>query len=436
MTVHTFTIDVLENDGTPVLSDVPAKDGAFYEDEDSDAGAFQFVIDWTKADIRVELKKDRLAVFKIDGVADRTGVIEGVTKVPVHVKPINRVVTVTGRDLLMEMDDARVVPPNGYGHPPYPSTIFFDWRHKDLDRSGWHRPVCLGPLFHADLDPFGNPWYPPMDAKPGQHPEGWPDGFTGWIWSHGVDGFGSHPVGEESYFYLPLTVTTKPLVMIYTADDQGQLAYNSALVDAGLNAPGVQWVRSWGIGIEEPEAGTIHIAGKGVNSYGSTTYNPGAFAFVAYQQASTDYLSYENCIARTGFGVNEDGNPLLGGDWLSWHGSEPGFTPGRAFRILFEAVQALGLLLDWTLDFDDTYASNEVEWETTSLLSARVQDDSLLDVIRAWHDGGFWDAWAHETDRTLFAVPYGQRGNFAADIVPAVEWDRTKLISVTAKSVR
>lgn len=47
-------------------------------------------------------------------------------------------------------------------------------------------------------------------------------------------------------------------------------------------------------------------------------------------------------------------NPVLGGDWLCTAVApgdpDPGFTPGRAFRLLFEQAVADGYLDGWSLD--------------------------------------------------------------------------------------
>ena len=92
---------------------------------------------------------------------------------------------------------------------------------------------------------------------------------------------------------------------------------------------------------------------------------PGAFACIGYQQVVSPFLQYENVKFRTGSDT-AGGDPMLGGDWLCTYRNvgdpEPGFTPGRAFRILFEQAQSYGFFADWTLNFTDTVDSNGDAW--------------------------------------------------------------------------
>ena len=208
----------------------------------------------------------------------------------------------------------------------------------------------------------------PWDAKPGRHPEGWPDAFSGWYWPSAPDGNHSHPIGQRAYWYHELTLEeVAPVILIHTSDDIGTLGFDGALVDAGTNPPGVQWVNATAVGIEQITGLTHYVTGRSTNTATyydnpTNTWNPGAFACVAYQQLSSIYLNYDNIIMRTSGGPSS-GDPLLGGGWLctsrDFGDPEPGFTPGRAFRLLFEQAQAAGFLVGWTLDFDDNWDSND-----------------------------------------------------------------------------
>ena len=193
---------------------------------------------------------------------------------------------------------------------------------------------------------------------------------------------------------------------------------------------------SWAVGIDDVSASTHYVTGRSVNSFNSTVNNPGAFACIGYQQVVSPFLQYENVKFRTGSDT-AGGDPMLGGDWLCTYRNvgdpEPGFTPGRAFRILFEQAQSYGYFADWTLNFTDTLDSNGDAWASTSLLSARVADDTLLDVVRNWHDLGFWDAWSSPNAKTLNATAWGNRGNFHLGGA-AVNWHDDQVISTKVDS--
>jgi hypothetical protein len=422
VTVYRFRIDMDATGDASAVEDIPAQDGAYYVDDESDAGAFQFTIDSTApAATGLAFDEGRVVRFKINTTDDRCGVIERPKFTPINRLRNQRLTVVTGRDIICEFDYPKTAPPMGWLSRPTVTQVQFNYLHPFMDRSDWIEPTFIGPVFHADLDPSGMPFTPPVDGKPGKQPKGWPDVFTGWIWAGPVDGNGSHPIGQRAYFYLPLALEPTPFMPIYTMDDVGKLGMDGALIDAGTNPPGVQWVQCTAAGVDEPSAAVHHITARGVST--ATVYhnpsnlmNPGAFAFVAYQQLVSPFLEYDNVVARTAVGTDETGNPLVGGDWLCTSRDagdpEPGFTPGRAFRLLFEQAVADGFLNGWTLDFDDDIDSNGDTWAEFSTLSARVGVDSLLDVIRAWHQAGVWDCWADSSARILHATAFGHRGNF------------------------
>lgn len=438
MSIYRFRIDLDATDDDAAASDIPAQDGAYYVDDDSDAGAFQFTIDASApAATGMAFDEGRVVRFKINGTDDRWGVIERPKFNPVNRTRNQRLTVVIGRDGLAEFDYPKMPPPMGWQSRPTVTQIQYNYLHPFIDRTGWIRPTFIGPVYHGDQDPFGAPHAPPADHKLGKHPEGWPDVFSGWNWAGDVDGNGSHPVGQRAFFYLPLTLTTDAaLMMVYTMDDVGKLGFDGGLVDAGTNPPGVQWIKCVGVGVDAPSPTLHHVTARGVNtatySNPGNTYNPGAFAFLAYQQLVSPFLEYDNLVARTGVGVTEDGDPLLGGDWLCTSREvgdpDPGFTPGRAFRLPFEQVQADGYLDGWILDFDDDVDSNGDSWPEFTTLSARAGVDSLLDVIRAWHQAGVWDCWADKSTRTLHATIFGNRGNFHT-AGAAVNWHGAHVIN-------
>lgn len=421
-------------------ADVPAIDGTYYSNEDSDAGAFQ--VDMALADVAdlsISLDEGTTVAFEVDGTVRRTGIIEKPRSTPKHADRSKRIVTITGRDWLAEFDRVRVAPPRGWGSSPAVSMVQFNYLHPHMDRSSWILPAHIGGLFNGDRDPFGATPPAPATSKPGQHPRGWPDVFTGWISATAVDGNGSHALGSKHYFYLPILLAAAPLTLITTADDYGTTGFDGALVDPGTNPPGVQWTEGWGNGIEDIDAATHYVTARVVNigkAFNPTNSgNPACFAAVLYQEVANPYLVYGNVVARTGLNVS-GGNPLEGGDWLCTYRTaaqaEPGFTPGRAFRLLFEQAQSIGFLTDWTLDFTDTLDSNGDAWAETSILSARVNDDSLLDVIRSWHDLGVWDVWADGQTRTLHATAWGHRGNWYLGGA-GVDWLDNQVISASVE---
>lgn len=432
MTIRAITVDLLNADGTSSQAGLKYVGGqTWYAEELNDAGAAQVVLPDSTAGATTATN-DMLVRFKVDGTADFTGRIEAVERVVKSTKPSDRLVTIRARDWLAEFADAVVDPPLGVDNLPAATVVRFDWTHPELDRSAWTEPVFLGSLFTADDDPFDDPVQAPITSKDGTGVDGWPDVFTGWIWSDDVDGNDSHAAGT-SYFYLPLTLAAGVFLPIFTADDYGELAVDGVVLDAGVEPPAVMWRQARANGIDSVSAGTHHICIKATNDarYG-TTDNPGAVAFTAYQDVTSLLLELDNVVARTGLGT-DSGDPILGGDWvcLDNPADPPGFTWGHAFRLLFDAAQDAGCLTGWTLGFDDDEDSDGTAWPVTDAITATV-NSTLLDFLTQSHARGFCDFAARPGSRVLDAWLFGGRGTFHTNPGSPPSWGNSSLTTLEA----
>lgn len=438
MTRRQVSIDLLDTDETVIESGLRFIGGTstFYDEQLDDAGAAQVQLP-DAVDGVDDIDTDMLLRFKVDGTADFTARIEGPRKVVKALKPSDRVVTISARDWLAEFDDALIDPPLGVDSKPNATVVRFDWTHPELDRSSWTTPTFLGNLWTADRDPFGNAMGPPMTVKDGAAVEGWPDPFTGWIYSTSLDGNGSHDAGT-SYFHTELSgLSAGPFLSIFTADDSGQLAFDGVLIDDGVQSPEVQWTKAWASGVDSISAGTHHLCVKVTNdgAYG-TTNNPAAFALIAYQRSTSNYLEYGNIVARTADFVGGS-DPLLGGNWVCLDNptSAPGFTIGHAYRLMFEQAQDDNHLTGWTLGFTDTNDSNGNAWDVTEEITATV-NDSHLDWFKQCHARGFAEFAARPGSRVLDAYRWGERGDYYTSPGSPPEWGDSSLQRVEAKRSR
>lgn len=491
---RTVTVDLYSAANPPVLlqSSIPVRDGGYWTDEDSDAGAAEVTVPelWSGVNDAVE---GRLLRFRVNGTADRTAIVERVRVVPGAARPADRVRTLTGRDWLAEFDDALVDPPLGLASRPQVQSVRFDWTHPDLfiptdpalypPGVRWIRPYNMGALYKGDVDALANPVQAYRVGKMGQAPRGWPDSFSGWMWERPYDGSYSHPV-MTAYFDFALyfdpappsnligidrAVANRPFVMVFTADDVGQLAFDGAVVDSGVEPPAIQWQRCNSIVIPDVSPGWHTIRIKAQNrpytQFGGN-YNMGAVAFCAFQpledlRNNTLYApllvdAYDpvyNLVARTAGQVANTQITTLnisqGGGWWTIGGEHvggdpdaafapgfqtPSFTVGEAFRLLFESAQGEGHLPGWTLGFNDLNDSNGNPWPRTDELTAKVSD-TLLAVIRSWHDEGHWDVAARASTRVLDAYVWQERGNYHLNGTP-LTWDGTYLSNVTIEGER
>lgn len=453
-TPRKVTVDLYTNANPPVLidADIPVKSG-YYTDDDSEAGPAEVVVPEIGFPSVTSATEGTLLRFNVEGTPDRTAVVERVRVVVRDVNPANRLRTLTGRDWVAEFEDAVVDPPLGILNLPSAGTVRFDWTHPELDRSAWITPTFIGSVYKGDVDPLGGAVSPAFAGKVGQAPRGWPDVFTGWIWSAQQSGPPnySHPLGT-SYFYLQVDFVTagfvkgtnckanEPFVAVFTADDYGQLAFDGAILDAGAEPPAIQWQRTTASGLPEVSPGTHHICIKAENTLYDQyagTYNVGSVAFSAFQSLTSSTFDWaNNCVIRTGNLVNGT-NLTTGGRWkcLNNPATAPGFTVGKAFRILFDKAQAAGALPGWTLGFTDANDSRGNPWPVVDTLTATA-NSTLLSTMKQWHDEGYWDVAARSSTRVLDAWRWQERGDYYTTPGSPLVWDDDNLSNLSIEGKR
>jgi hypothetical protein len=520
---RTVTVDLYTGDSPPglIASDIPVRDGGYWSEEDSDAGPAEVSIPEIDP-VAISSVEGTLLRFKVDGTPDRTALVERVRVVPRSVNAGERIRTLTGRDWICEFEDALVDPPLLkdwiFADPnnntindlqPQPRSVRFDWTHPKLNRPTvgppgvqWIRPYNMGNMYKGNVDAAAQPLYPWAVGKLGQAPRGWPDSFTGWMWERPYDGNFSHPVmtawfhlalffeaNPEPGFRGSLAKANRPFVMVFTADDVGELAFDGTVVDSGATPPANQWQRCSSVVIPTVTEGWHSISIKATNlPYYGASYNFGAVAFAAFQpvrdigtglgfdgilQSAFDPAT--NLVVRTARNFSTFGSPIVidppvntsmagglppvggnllrGGGWYCIGGEHlnsdpeagyvpgflpPAFTVGEAFKLLFDSAQQQGHLQGWTLTFTASLDSAGRPWPRTDELTANVSE-TLLSVIRRWHDEGHWDVAARAgggtNDRKLDAWVWQERGNFYLNGTP-LTWADEELTNVTIEGER
>jgi hypothetical protein len=397
--------------------------------------------------------------------------------------------TLTGRDWLAEFDDAVVNPPLGLDSRPQAQSVRFDWTHPQCPRPTtggpgvqWIAPYSIGSVYKGNVNALAGSVQPWQIGKLGQAPRGWPDSFTGWMWERPMSAAPNynHPV-MTAWFHLPiyfeaspmagwkgtLAKANRPFIMVFTADDIGELAFDGAVVDSGATPPASQWQRCSSVVIPNVSEGWHHVTIKAQNRpYYDGRYNVGAVAWCAFQPVRDLLVPYNpevqdtfdpvyNLVARTALNLfpagtqftgvnmmNGDGWRCIGGEHIGGDPDAgyaggfqpPGFTVGMAFRLLFQSAQADGHLPGWTLGFNDLNDSSGAPWPKTEELTAKVSD-TLLEVIRRWHDEGHWDVATRASTRVLDAWVWQERGDFHTGGTP-LTWGDDALSSVTIEGER
>ena len=442
MTAHVVRVDVLGPGGSP---NVPVIPGAWFEETDTaEPGAFEVRIPET-APQAAGLTVGNLVRFNVGGTPDFTGLIEDVQVTVRGLRPADRVRTARGRDWLCEFDRALVQPAMGRASKPAVGEVRFNWTHPAMRTPtgypGLVNCVNIGSVLSADrglIDPL--PQSSPQ-SNLGAIPAGVPDAFLRWYWSQQPP----HPPGTV-YFFGRLNLAAGFVVICWTCDNIGRLSFDGATIDEGSRFPASQWGEMTAVAVDNVSAGFHYIHAKVDNYAPWRTDNPGGFAVVAYQPLDgSDRLVFDNVVFRTErqsigvqasgtFGSATSGDLKIqreGGGWrcLPYPASPPGFTVGKAFRLMFDQAQAAGALPGWTLGFTDTVDSAGAAWTVDDLKVAKV-NDTLTQVMQQWTGQGFAEFGADPATRTLHAWRWGTRGSYPT---PVVAWLDDQLTSLTTR---
>jgi len=283
----------------------------------------------------------RLLRWEVDGRATFLSIIEGRDQVLIsQQEDVDEATEVGGRGVLAQWDDGVVYPEAGATGRPFSDQRVLNWTSADFDDSGW-RPVKLGQRI-GDVHQVD-----PNIAK------GFPDADAHVLWAWGSGETGSPGAGgiEPGIALLRKTVTvgTAGWYRFFVSADDGA----TVIID------GVQLyaeARLW-----------FHLETQSVDVYLSAGSHQLAMR--------VENLDNGNLAGNSAWGlmsavaITEDGElgAVLVRTDSTWKGvayppKPPGFTIGRAIRVLLEEAQARGALLGWTLGFTDTADSAGQAW--------------------------------------------------------------------------
>lgn len=343
---------------------------ANWQDQLDSDGAGTVTVDETTAQAGQHLLR-----FSLHGVAAYQAAIDSVDPVIVHSgEEHDQVVSLSGRGALSLLENAAVwqtsvAPSLGLNSRPISDVRYFNYAEVFLDDQYWGGAYATNPDYDgANL--FGRP-------------KGMVDG-TGsgakWIW--GIPG-GVPVPGGYNYFrqYFDYDGPPKVVRLEAAADDEVEIWIDGVpiLEITGVYAgnmkhttfeltPGQHLVACRGRNRNALRAGIIWSIG--------TTDSRGRFLEVIAHSVSGQVSQFEP-------------GQVYGCASLAYPPEPPGFTIGRAWRILFIESQERGEIpyIGDTIDEEVDY--NGTPWGLTSELSVRL-DQSLLDVARMWGET-YWD---------------------------------------------
>lgn len=368
-------------------------------------------VDWLSADWQDQLASDgagsisvdettavagsNLLRFSLHGVKAFQAVVDSVEPVIVHEgEEHDQIVTLRGRGALSLLENASVwqtsvAPSLGLNSRPLSDVRYFNYAEVHLDDQYWGGAHATAPDYDgANL--FGRP-------------KGMKDG-TGsgakWVW--GVPG-GVPVPGGYNYFRQYFDYSGPPRVVRVeaAADDELELWVDGVpiLEILGVYAGGMKWTTF------ELTPGTHLVAVRGRNR---NALRAGVIWSIGTMDSRGRFL---DVIAHSLSGQISQFEPgqVYPGLALAYPTEPPGFTIGRAWRILYLEAQDRGEIPYIGDTIDEVADHNGTPWGVTNELSVRL-DQSLLDVARMWGET-YWDIVMSPSTLDPIACLKGQLGS-------------------------
>lgn len=317
-----------------------------------------------------------IVTFELDGQIRFAGPVEakGVAEYAAG-EAVDEVTVLSGRGRLAVTKGSVIAPSRGWDALPVEVTRSQSWVSVDFDDAGWSRAVRTR---RADiLTPF----------TPGSRaiPEWWPDKTAWWVAPlyPGVTPYAA-PAGRSLYRSDPITLAAGTIAVLAGFNNLGDLYFDGSPMGSIENNP-VDGNR-----VDFDVSAGDHIIAASVTNYIRDT------GFIA----SIYTVDAEGLLDELVWSSDSNNMRALGYPTVV-----PGFTPGKALRLLLEEAQADGEMLDVTLGFTDTLDSDGVPWASVVEITADVGrkfmehveslQDWLIDaqmapganVLRAWDWG-------------------------------------------------
>jgi hypothetical protein len=392
---------------------------ADWQDQLDSDGAGSVSVDETTAVAGLNLLR-----FYLHGIAAFQAIIDSVEPVIVHEgEEHDQIVGLRGRGAIALLENAAVwqtavAPSLGLNSRPLSDVRYFNYAEVTLDDTMWGGAYATYPDYDgANL--FGRP-------------KGMKDG-TGsgakWVW--GIPG-GVPVPGGYNYFRQYFDYDGPPRVVRIeaAADDELELWVDGVpiLEITGVYAGGMKYTTF------ELTPGTHLVAVRGRNRNALRAGIIWSIGTMDPRGRFVDVIAHSDSGQASQFDPGQI-YPCLA---LAYPDEPPGFTIGRAWRIMYLEAQARGEIPYIGDTIDEVVDYNGTPWSVTSELSVRL-DQSLLDVARMWGET-YWDIVMSPATLDLIACLKGQLGsNVPVTWDPGVELlldQRTKTTAPTVALIR
>lgn len=373
-----INVEVYDPDGWTLRGVLTSDSKRTFRDAGKEPGSFSFELKSGTSD-ETMCEDDCIVRFVVDGTRRFTGIVEKLTKVAAD--PNNRkagqVITVTGRDAIVILDDGVVYPALGLGVVS-PDTRYFNFASRNYVEDTWGDATEVKQQNVAG-DPYDNA---PID---------WDDPDAYWI----SDEFSGTPPTHEFELAFRSPVFTVP------SGEGGDYRFEYSADDGA---------RVW---VDEYKRADEIAAGLwGESRYFDVTLDEGdhqvAVMLVNLERPDPDLniaafiLTCRKILA----GGQSFGDPILrtDGTWRrrAYTSPAPGFTPGQILRTVIGEEQTAGGLASLAVDFTDEKDSAGVDWPDKVDVAFRVSS-SLLDVAYHLVEEGLCDIALDPDGMTLHA---------------------------------
>lgn len=369
----TLVVEAWDAANTSLLGTLDESFGRRFQDEFSGPGSGSLSMLATDSDVSLASKVLRWKVGGIYAFASR--VEQRRWQTVAGGEESDQTVTLSGRGLVAEFDDAVVFPYNGIGSRPISDQRGFAWWSPELSTTGWPSASVIYTGV-TDFDgatydpPVPAPWFTPIGYAPINDNAG-----ASWIWPT----YPPPAAAGSCLFRTTFTSAAERVSIYYTASSRCRVWVDGIAIADWTTQPNEESFVTAYRATPYMSSGTHHLAIE-VDVQAWTPTLPGV------TRGILNAAVYGGGGRGTAYG---SGNRLVGTgtSWkcLNYPTTFPAPTPGKILSTLLSEAQARGALTGWSLSCTDTTDSAGQPWPVDTAHIFRV-GDSLLDVLNQMSD--------------------------------------------------
>ena len=367
----TLVIEAWDAANTTLLGTLDDSFDRRFQDEFSGTGSASLSMLATDADVSLATRTLR---WKVGGTYAFASKVEQRRWATVaRGEEADQTVTLSGRGIVSEWDDAVVFPYGGINARPISDQRGFAWWSPELSTAGWPSATVV----HSTVStlsrlapPIPDPWFTPIGYAPINDNAG-----ADWIFS------GTPPLVQtgSNLFRTTFTSAAERVSIYYTASSRCRVWVDGIAIADWTTQPNEESFVTAFRATPLLSAGTHHLAIEvDVQAWTPTLpgFTRGILSAAVYGGGGrgTPYSSANRLVGTSSAWKS-----------LFYPAVFPAPTPGKILSTLLSEAQARGALTGWTLSCTDSVDSAGQPWPTDTAHVFRV-GDTYLDVLNAMSD--------------------------------------------------